>query len=81
MGCEVGFNVYTPPGYDVTDRRYPVVYWLHGAARGGESIGVGHSRILHDAFLAGQLPPMIMVFPCGGRGTLSASYPDGSWKR
>lgn len=31
--AEVGYCIYLPPGYDGADnkdRRYPVVYWLHG---------------------------------------------------
>lgn len=78
MNCDVGFNIYRPPGYDSDDRRYPVIYWLHGAARGGESIGMGHSRILREGILSGQLPPMIMVFPSGGRGTLYYDSADGT---
>lgn len=30
-GCEVGYYIYLPPGYDTATReKYPVVYWLHG---------------------------------------------------
>jgi enterochelin esterase-like enzyme len=39
---------------------------------------VEHSRILHGAIQAKQLPPIIMVFPCGGRGTLYYDSPDGT---
>ncbi len=28
---EVSYYIYLPPGYDTSERRYPVVYWLHGA--------------------------------------------------
>lgn len=28
---EVSFYIYLPPGYHESDKRYPVVYWLHGA--------------------------------------------------
>ncbi|GMR17542.1 MAG: hypothetical protein BMS9Abin32_669 [Gammaproteobacteria bacterium] len=27
---DVSFYIYLPPGYDSSERRYPVVYWLHG---------------------------------------------------
>lgn len=32
MKREVGYNIWLPPGYeDAKDKRYPVVYYLHGA--------------------------------------------------
>ncbi|MHC4442290.1 MAG: alpha/beta hydrolase [Planctomycetota bacterium] len=68
MNCDVGFNIYTPPDYTTSDKRYPVIYWLHGGASGGEAVGVGHSTILHKAILQKQIQPMIMVFPNGGNG-------------
>lgn len=69
MNCEVGFNIYTPPDYTTSDTRYPVIYWLHGGAKGGEAVGVGHAVILHKAILQKKIQPMIMVFPNGGRGS------------
>jgi len=39
---------------------------------------VEHSRILHGAIQARQLPLIIMVFPCGGRGTLYYDSADGT---
>ena len=30
MKTEVGFIIYTPPGYRMSARPYPVLYWLHG---------------------------------------------------
>ena len=30
MNKEIGYNIYLPPGYETSARRYPVVYWLHG---------------------------------------------------
>ena len=30
MSKEVGYNIWVPPGYETSSRRYPVVYWLHG---------------------------------------------------
>ena len=37
MGHDVGYVVWVPPDYDAkADRRYPVIYFLHGAG-GNES--------------------------------------------
>lgn len=78
MNCEVGFNIYTPPDYANSDKRYPVIYWLHGAAPGGEAVGVGNAVILQKAILAGKLPPLIMVFPNGRRGSFYDDSFDGT---
>lgn len=67
MKQDVGFNIYLPPDYDSSgDRRYPVLYWLHGAG-GHESQGVAQAALLDKAITAGRVPPMIMVIPNGGR--------------
>ena len=67
MQTEVGFNVYLPPGYAASaDKRYPVIYWLHGAG-GHESQGLAQAALLDSAIGAGLMPPTIMVIPNGGK--------------
>jgi enterochelin esterase-like enzyme len=54
MKQDVGFNIYLPPDYDSSgDRRYPVLYWLHGAG-GHESQGVAQAALLDKAITAGR---------------------------
>lgn len=68
-GVKVGYCIYLPPGYDDPknqDRRYPVVYWLHGGRPGGELKGISITPFIHDAMKNGKVPPMIYVFPNGG---------------
>ena len=36
MKRDVGYNIYLPPDYESSGRRYPVIYWLHGSG-GNES--------------------------------------------
>ncbi len=60
--------VYTPPGYGQEhDRRYPVLYLLHGSndtAAGWTT--VGNANFILDNLLAGkQAVPMIIVMPFG----------------
>ena len=31
MKREVGYSIFLPPDYETSGRRYPVIYWLHGA--------------------------------------------------
>ncbi|HVC92402.1 MAG TPA: alpha/beta hydrolase-fold protein [Pirellulales bacterium] len=58
--------VYTPPGY-APDRKYPVLYLLHGAGdneTGWQRRGVANV-ILDNLYAEGKLAPMIVVMPNG----------------
>jgi endo-1,4-beta-xylanase len=67
---EVGYVIALPVGYDDAanrDRRYPVLYWLHGGRPGSETKNINVFPVLADAQKSGALPPLIVVFPNGGR--------------
>lgn len=69
MGIEVGYYVYLPPGYyqpTNKDRRYPVVYNLHGGRPGGEYKMVAIHRFVDAAIRVGKIDPVIYIFPNGG---------------
>ena len=66
MGTEVGFCVVLPPGYDESDARYPVVYWLHGGG-GHESSDLETARTWLTLYEAGEIRPVILVYPTGRR--------------
>ena len=72
-------RVYTPPGYDDpanADRRYPVVYLLHGwPGSEGNWPHMGHATDTADSLIdKGRIPPVILVFPDGtGKGLLGRS--------
>lgn len=77
MNREVGYCIYLPPGYEKDkDRRYPVIYELHGAG-GNETRSLYSGAVLHEGILAGKLPEIIMVFPNGGRSTMYQDSGDG----
>ena len=76
MKTDVGFNIYLPPDYGAGKGRYPVVYYLHGRA-GHESKHVQLSAHLHRAIVEKKVPPAIMVFVNGGRGTMYSDFADG----
>ena len=64
----VNYSIYLPPDYYVSNRRYPVVYLLHGYGdneTGWVQFGEA-DRIADDRIKAGELPPMIIVMPNGG---------------
>ncbi len=77
----VWIKVYTPPDYDRTDRRYPVVYNLHGAGGGTPQRQWVRTRVtLKDAFENRKLSPVIYVFVNGLGDTFYLDFQDGSVK-
>lgn len=77
MQRDVGYCIYLPPGYTADkERRYPVIYHLHGAG-GNETRSIYSASVLHEGILAGKLPEIIMVFPNGGRSTMYQDSGDG----
>ena len=71
MDLEVGYSIYLPPGYEDSDQRYSVVYWLHG--RGGSERGIQPVATLHAAVEAGRVEPMVLVIANGG---IASGYID-----
>jgi enterochelin esterase-like enzyme len=63
------YMAYLPDGYERGDKRYPVVYLLHGA--GGDEaswVNDGHAKVTVDRLIAtGAIPPTLVVMP-GCRG-------------
>jgi len=71
-------HVYTPPGYEVGQQKYPVFYLLHGAGDCDDSwTSVGRAGFVLDNLLAaGKIKPMIVVMPAGHQpGTPGATPP------
>ncbi len=67
MGHEVGYVVWTPKGYSEKSRKkYPVIYFLHGAGGNESADAAGFSGWVSRAIEGGSLPPVICVFPNGG---------------
>ncbi|MEZ0608575.1 alpha/beta hydrolase [Fibrella sp. WM1] len=64
----VHYSIYLPPDYYVSNRRYPVVYLLHGYTddeTGWLQFGEA-DRLLDEGIKNGTLPPMIVVMPDAG---------------
>jgi enterochelin esterase family protein len=57
--------VYTPPGYEESKTRYPVLYLLHGSGGDEEAWPVmGIANVIMDNLIAeGKAKPMIVVMP------------------
>jgi len=80
------FHIYTPPGYEANQQKYPVLYLLHGANESDDSWStVGRAGFILDNLIAdGKAVPMIIVMPNGhidqtppglGRGAAGAPPP------
>jgi enterochelin esterase-like enzyme len=59
--------VYTPPGYNDTRDRYPVLYLLHGAGdtENGWVLTGRANQILDNLIADGRARPMVVVMPLG----------------
>ncbi len=69
-------HVYTPPGYESVDKKYPVFYLLHGAWDTDDAWhSVGRAPLIFDNLIAdGKAVPMVVVMPAGHTGP----FPDPS---
>jgi enterochelin esterase-like enzyme len=76
-------HVYTPPGYEKGEGKYPVFYLLHGAFDCDASWStVGRAGfILDNLIAAGKAKPMIVVMPMGHTGPFRFGAPGGGFER
>ena len=75
---QVSYHLYTPAAYDrEPQRRFPVVYWLHGS--GGGLSGIPPLAAHFDAAIeAGKTPPFLVVFVNGLINGMYVDWRDGS---
>lgn len=67
LGMQRRITIYTPPGYEESNEKYPVLYLLHGAGGDEEAwISLGRTAQIMDNLIAlGKAKPMIVVMPNG----------------
>ncbi len=67
LGTERMVYVYTPPAYEASQQKYPVLYLLHGNGQIEASwTWTGRANVIMDNLLAdGKIKPMIVVMPYG----------------
>lgn len=60
-------HVYTPPGYEAGNQKYPVFYLLHGSGDTDDAwVTVGRANYILDNLIATKkAKPMIVVMPAG----------------
>lgn len=84
MNDDLPYLVYLPPGYNDpanVNRRYPVVYLLHGAPGNYKDwAGRGNAGATADALIGtGRIPPMILVMPEGKANlTVDSEWANGT---
>ncbi len=69
LGRSMPYDIYLPPGYDTSGRRYAVLYMLHGG--GGhrdEWLGYAIGDVADAEFRSGRLQPLIIVMLQGDTG-------------
>ncbi len=77
-------HVYTPPGYEKSEGKYPVFYLLHGASDSDSSWStVGRAGFILDNLIAeGKAKPMIVAMPAGHTGPFGfGGVPGGGNRR
>lgn len=67
LGMNRRASIYTPPGYEASTDRYPVLYLLHGMGGDEEAwLTQGRAAQIFDNLIArGEMQPMIVVMPNG----------------
>jgi enterochelin esterase-like enzyme len=67
LGTDRSVVVYTPPDYEKSSNRYPVLYLLHGAGSTETSwTARGQAHVILDNLIAdGKLKPLVVVMPFG----------------
>jgi enterochelin esterase-like enzyme len=67
LGMDRRITIYTPPGYEKSNDKYPVLYLLHGAGGDEEAWSdLGRTaQIMDNLIFEGKAKPMIIVMPNG----------------
>lgn len=67
LGMDRRITIYTPPGYENSTEKFPVLYLLHGAGGDEEAwINLGRtSQIMDNLIAEGKAKPMIIAMPNG----------------
>lgn len=78
VGSKVSYHIYTPAVCErEPQRRFPVIYWLHGS--GGGIAGIPKVAAHFDAAIeAGRTPPCYVVFVNGLPEGMYVDWKDGS---
>ncbi len=87
LGTRRQMWVYTPPGYS-SDRKYPVLYLLHGIGANNRQWleGCRAANVMDNLLADGKIQPMVLVFPncdanINATNTVSTARPGEGGRR
>ncbi|MEU8225335.1 alpha/beta hydrolase-fold protein [Kribbella sp. NPDC048915] len=75
---DINYNVYLPAGYAGSDRRYPVIYLLHGRGDSMSAWTQVKSR-LDELIGRGEIPPTIAIMPDAPWSSRASWYVDSAY--
>jgi enterochelin esterase-like enzyme len=81
LGFRRRMYVYTPPGYETSSGKYPVLYLLHGGMNDEDTwTSMGKVNTIMDNLIAqGKAKPMIVVMPNGNPDQAAVSFESYSF--
>lgn len=72
------YRVFVPAAYeDEPNRRFPVVYWLHGSMGSPQAASGPVASMFDAAIESGRIPPLLVVFPDGLGQSMWVDSKDG----
>jgi enterochelin esterase-like enzyme len=76
LGFKRRLYMYTPPGYETSTEKYPVLYLLHGGMNDEDTwTSMGKVNTIMDNLIAqGKAKPMIVVMPNGNPDQAAVSF-------
>jgi len=78
LNHDVGYNIFLPSDYEKSNKKYPVMYWMHGSG-GNESSDIWVAEHIQKHYDANpQLAQMIVVFINGFETSGYMNSYDGS---
>lgn len=85
MSLPRNYGIILPPEYNQTQKRYPVIFLLHGGHDNARAYADKYAiiTVLHDLYVSKKLPPSIVITPDGNDNRGSSplwdpEYYDGS---
>jgi enterochelin esterase-like enzyme len=78
LGEDINYNVYLPAEYEESDRRYPVIYLLHGRGDSMSAWTQVKSR-LDELIGSGEIPPTIAIMPDAPWSSRASWYVDSAY--
>jgi enterochelin esterase-like enzyme len=81
LGAWRRMHIYTPPGYETDNQKFPVFYLLHGAGDSDDSwTSVGRANFILDNLIAAKMAkPMIVVMPAGHTSRIAGPGGGGAF--